>query len=286
MTISFCINGVFLKPEEAVIPALDRGFLFGDGIYEVIAVIGGKLIEFERHYARMARSLAEIDIASPYNRESFLEQCRALVAHSRLEEGSIYIQITRGADTKRDFAFPATATPTVMLFSSPKNLLVNPLAVTGVSVVSVPDQRWSRRDIKSIALLAQVLAKQEAQSRGGFEAMMVNASGVVTEGSSSSILMVDELGQLVVKPLTHEILPGCTRSAVLALSQVSGIRVVERDFTLEECLRAKEVILTSALHFVLPVHTIDEKPIGTGKPGMVAAQLRAVYLEHALATAV
>ena len=213
MSLSFCINGVFLKPEEAVVPAMDRGFLFGDGIYEVMAVIGGKLIEFERHFARMERSLAEIAIPSPYTRASFLEQCRQLMRHSQLDEGYLYVQITRGVDAVRDFAFPQQIRPTTMLFTRHKDLRNNPLADSGMSMVSVPDLRWARRDIKSVSLLAQVLAKQEAQQRGANEAVMVDAAGMVTEGASSSILLVDEHGNLVVKPLSHAILPGCTRAA-------------------------------------------------------------------------
>ena len=286
MSLSFCINGVFVKPEDAVVSAMDRGFLFGDGIYEVLAVIGGKLIEFERHWARLARSLHEVKIASPYDRATFLAQCQQLVQHSQLVEGYIYVQITRGAEATRDFAFPKDVRPTTVLFSRHKDLHNNPLVQTGASLVSVPDLRWARRDIKSVSLLAQVLAKQEAQQRGANEAVMVDESGMVTEGSSSSILLVDEAGHLVVKPLSHAILPGCTRAAVLALAAQQNLTLVERDFSLAECLRAREVLLTSALHFVLPVTCIDEQAIGNGQPGPLAAALRALYLAHALETAV
>lgn len=286
MSSTFCINGVFLKPEDAVVSAMDRGFLFGDGIYEVMAVIGGQLIEFERHWERLLRSLGEIAIDSPYDRESFLAQCRGLVQHAQLTEGYIYVQITRGADAVRDFAFPKGVKPTTVLFSRAKDLHNNPLIATGASLVSVPDLRWARRDIKSVSLLAQVLAKQAAQERGANEAVMVDAAGMVTEGSSSSLLLVDEQGNLVVKPLSHAILPGCTRAAVLALAAQKQLPLVERDFSLAECLRAREVLLTSALHFVLPVTRIDEQPVGNGQPGPLAAELRQLYLKHAVETAI
>ncbi|MFQ1064034.1 D-amino acid aminotransferase [Bordetella trematum] len=283
---SLCyINGNFVPAEQASIPAMDRGFLFGDGVYEVVAVMDGLLLEFERHAARLARSLAEIGIANPLPRERLLEVCRELIRRSALREGSIYLQITRGADTKRDFAFPKDVEPTVMMFTAEKVLSVNPLADSGVRVASVPDLRWARRDIKSVSLLAQVLAKQAAQSSGAFEALMVDAQGVVTEGSSSSALLVNDADEIVVRPLSNDILPGCTRAAVLALAAERNMKVVERTFTLQECMQAREVILTSALHFVLPVIAIDDQPVAGGKPGPVCAALRTLYLRHAMATA-
>lgn len=285
MSSIFYINGNLVPAEQAVVPALDRGFLFGDGVYEVIAVIDGLLLEFERHAARLARSLAEVGIRNPLPRDALLERCRELVRHNGLREGSVYVQVTRGADSKRDFAFPADAEPTVMMYTSEKSLRVNPLAESGVRVASVPDMRWQRRDIKSVSLIAQVLAKQAAQASGAFEAMMVDADGVVTEGASSSVLLVDGQGRIVVRPLSREILPGCTRAAVLALAGRRGVDVEERKFTLDECRQASELVLTSALHFVLPVIELDGRPVGTGRPGQVCRELRQLYMEYALATA-
>jgi len=286
MSPLFYINGNFVPADQACVPAMDRGFLFGDGVYEVLAVIGGRLIEFERHAARLSRSLNEIGLTeNPLPRERLLTVCRELISRAGLQEGSVYIQVTRGADTKRDFGFPTGVTPTVMLFTSEKNLLVNPLAERGVRVISVPDLRWQRRDIKSVSLLAQVLAKQQAQSRGGFEALMVDTHGVVTEGASSSALLVNAAGEIVVRPLSHDILSGCTRAAVLELAHQRSMSVVERTFTLDECRQASEVILTSALHFVLPVIDLDDQPIGDGRPGPICAALRERYLRHALASA-
>jgi D-alanine transaminase len=172
-----------------------------------------------------------------------------------------------------------------MMYVSEKSLRVNPLAESGVRVASVPDMRWQRRDIKSVSLIAQVLAKQAAQAAGAFEALMVDADGVVTEGSSSSALLVDAQGRIVVRPLSREILPGCTRAAVLALAAKRGVAVEERKFTLDECRRATELVLTSALHFVLPVIELDGQPIGTGRPGPVCRELRQLYMEYALASA-
>ncbi|RIJ01080.1 D-amino-acid transaminase [Achromobacter sp. K91] len=285
MSSIFHINGSLVPAEQAVIPALDRGFLFGDGVYEVIAVIDGLLLEFERHAARLARSLAEVGIRNPLPRDTLLARCRELVVRNGLREGSVYVQVTRGADSKRDFAFPADVEPTVMMYVSEKSLRVNPLAESGVRVASVPDMRWQRRDIKSVSLIAQVLAKQAAQGAGTFEALMVDADGVVTEGSSSSALLVDAQGRIVVRPLSREILPGCTRAAVLALAAKRGVAVEERKFTLDECRRATELVLTSALHFVLPVIELDGQPIGTGRPGPVCRELRQLYMEYALASA-
>ncbi|WP_088141277.1 D-amino acid aminotransferase [Achromobacter xylosoxidans] len=285
MSSIFHINGSLVPAEQAVIPALDRGFLFGDGVYEVIAVIDGMLLEFERHAARLARSLAEVGIRNPLPRDTLLARCRELVLRNGLREGSVYVQVTRGTDSKRDFAFPADVEPTVMMYVSEKSLRVNPLAESGVRVASVPDMRWQRRDIKSVSLIAQVLAKQAAQASGAFEALMVDADGVVTEGSSSSALLVDAEGRIVVRPLSREILPGCTRAAVLALAAKRGVAVEERKFTLDECRRATELVLTSALHFVLPVIELDGQPIGTGRPGPVCRELRQLYMEYALASA-
>jgi len=285
MSSIFHINGSLVPAEQAVIPALDRGFLFGDGVYEVIAVIDGMLLEFERHAARLARSLAEVGIRNPLPRDTLLARCRELVLRNGLREGSVYVQVTRGTDSKRDFAFPSDVEPTVMMYVSEKSLRVNPLAESGVRVASVPDMRWQRRDIKSVSLIAQVLAKQAAQAAGAFEALMVDADGVVTEGSSSSALLVDAEGRIVVRPLSREILPGCTRAAVLALAAKRGVAVEERKFTLDECRRATELVLTSALHFVLPVIELDGQPIGPGRPGPVCRELRQLYMEYALASA-
>ncbi|MGS1010850.1 D-amino-acid transaminase [Achromobacter anxifer] len=285
MSSIFHINGSLVPAEQAVIPALDRGFLFGDGVYEVIAVIDGLLLEFERHAARLARSLAEVGIRNPLPRDTLLARCRELVLRNGLREGSVYVQVTRGTDSKRDFAFPADVEPTVMMYVSEKSLRVNPLAESGVRVASVPDMRWQRRDIKSVSLIAQVLAKQAAQAAGAFEALMVDADGVVTEGSSSSALLVDAQGRIVVRPLSREILPGCTRAAVLALAAKRGVAVEERKFTLDECRHACELVLTSALHFVLPVIDLDGQPVGAGRPGPVCRELRQLYMEYALASA-
>ena len=285
MSSIFHINGNLVPAEQAVIPALDRGFLFGDGVYEVIAVIDGLLLEFERHAARLARSLTEVGIRNPLPRDTLLARCRELVLRNGLREGSVYVQVTRGTDSKRDFAFPADVEPTVMMYVSEKSLRVNPLAESGVRVASVPDMRWQRRDIKSVSLIAQVLAKQAAQASGAFEALMVDPDGVVTEGASSSALLVDAQGRIVVRPLSREILPGCTRAAVLALAAKRGVAVEERKFTLDECRRATELVLTSALHFVLPVIELDGQRVGTGQPGPVCRELRQLYMEYALACA-
>ncbi|PAX97895.1 D-amino acid aminotransferase [Bordetella pertussis] len=284
MSSLFYINGSFVPAEQARVPAMDRGFLFGDGVYEVMAVIDGMLLEFERHApawrAAWARSGSQPAAArAPAGRMPRAGQPRRTARRVGLRAGDAR------ADARRDFAFPSGVEPTVMLFTSEKDLRVNPLAQSGVQVATVPDLRWQRRDIKSVSLLAQVLAKQAAQARGAFEAVMVDAQGVVTEGSSSSVLLVNAAGEIVVRPLSQDILPGCTRAAVLELARERDMAMVERPFTLDECRQAREVILTSALQFVLPVIAVDGEPVADGRPGPVCAALRELYLRHTLATA-
>jgi D-alanine transaminase len=273
------VNGAFVPFEEARISIMDRGFLFADGVYEVSAVVGGKLVDSGPHLDRLERSLREIEIAMPRPRGEIEEQMRELVRRNDLAEGLVYLQVTRGV-AERDFPFPKDVSPTLVMFTQPKNVVNNPVAETGAKVISVPDLRWVRRDIKSVALLPQVLAKQEAVRQGAYEAWMVE-DGFVTEGSSSSAFIVTQAGAIVVRPLTNEILPGITRRSILALSKERGIDMEERRFTLEEAYGAAEAFLTSASAFVMPIVTIDGKTIGDGRPGPVAKRLRALYLELA-----
>lgn len=273
------VNGAFVPFEEARISIMDRGFLFADGVYEVSAVVGGKLVDSGPHLDRLERSLREIEIAMPRPRGEIEEQMRELVRRNDLAEGLVYLQVTRGV-AERDFPFPKDVSPTLVMFTQPKNVVNNPVAETGAKVISVPDLRWVRRDIKSVALLPQVLAKQEAVRQGAYEAWMVE-DGFVTEGSSSSAFIVTQAGAIVVRPLTNEILPGITRRSILALSKERGIDMEERRFTLEEAYGAAEAFLTSASAFVMPIVTIDGKTIGDGRPGPVTKRLRTLYLELA-----
>jgi D-alanine transaminase len=277
------LNGSFVPFEEARIPIMDRGFLFADGIYEVSAVLNGRLVDHEAHLARLDRSLSEIRIANPYSAAEWTRLQEELVRRNGLAEGLVYMQVTRGV-AERDFAFPKEAEPTVMMFTQVKSITRSPAAETGVAVVTVPDLRWKRRDIKSVALLAQVLAKQAAAEAGVYEAWMVE-DGYVTEGSSSTAFIVTTEGRIVTRPLSHAILPGITRLAVMQLAQENGLALEERPFTVVEALAASEAFLTSASSFVMPVVAIDGKPVGSGAVGPQARRLRSLYLDMASAPA-
>ena len=277
------VNGAFVPFEEAKVPIMDRGFLFADGIYEVSAVLNGRLVDNDAHLARLERSLKEIRIDNPYSAEEWTRLEEELVRRNGLVEGVVYMEVTRGA-AERDFAFPKDVKPTVVMFTQPKTITRSPTAEAGVAVVTVPDIRWKRRDIKSVALLAQVLAKQAAAEAGVYEAWMVE-DGHVTEGSSSTAFIITTDGRIVTRPLSNAVLPGITRQAVMRLAEESGLRIVERLFTVEEAHAAAEAFLTSAASFVMPVVTIDGKPVGNGKPGALTRRLRSLYLDMAGAPA-
>ncbi|MCG7391991.1 D-amino-acid transaminase [Microvirga sp. ACRRW] len=273
------LNGSFLPIEEAKVPFMDRGFLFGDGVYEGIAVLDGNLVDNDAHLERLERSLGEVRIPNPYSRAEWTRLEEELARRNGMTEGFIYFQVTRGV-AERDFMFPENAAPTVAMFTQAKAIVNAPAAETGIAVVTVPDQRWSRRDIKSINLLAQVLAKQAAKEAGAQEAWMVQ-DGYVTEGGSSSGFIVTKEGRIVVRPLSNAILPGITRKSLLALSKDVGIELEERMFTVEEAYDAAEAFMTSASTFVLPIVTIDGRSICDGKPGPVTKKLREIYIRMA-----
>jgi D-alanine transaminase len=277
------VNGDFVPFEEAKIPIMDRGFLFADGIYEVSAVLNSRLVDNEAHLARLDRSLREIRIPNPYAAEEWTRLEDELVRRNGLVEGLVYMEVTRGV-AERDFAFPKDAKPTVVMFTQVKNISRSPQAETGVAVVSVPDLRWKRRDIKSVALLAQVLAKQAAAEAGVYEAWMVE-DGHVTEGGSSTAFIITSDRRIVTRPLSNAILPGITRQSVMRLAQENGLTIEERLFSLDEAHSAAEAFLTSASSFVMPVVAIDGKPVGNGKPGPLTRRLREVYLQMAGAPA-
>ena len=277
------LNGSFLPIEEAKVPFMDRGFLFGDGVYEGVGMLDGRLIDNEAHLERLERSLGEVRIANPYSRAEWTALQEELARRNGMTEGFIYFQVTRGV-AERDFFFPENAKPTVAMFTQAKAIANAPAAEKGIAVVTVPDQRWQRRDIKSINLLAQVLAKQAAKEAGAQEAWLVE-DGFVTEGGSSSAFIVTKAGSIVVRPLSQAILPGITRKSLLRLSQESGIVLEERRFTVEEAYEAGEAFLTSASNFVLPVVSIDGRPVADGRPGPITTRLRRLYLQMASAPA-
>jgi D-alanine transaminase len=263
------VNGDFVPLSEAKVSVLDRGFLFADGIYEVSAVLDGKLIDNDSHLARLERSVGEIKLPLPETVARIKEIQHELITRNAVKDGLVYIQVTRGADKGRDFAFPKGVKPTLMMFTSVKDIVNAASAKTGIGVITVPDIRWSRRDIKSVALLAQVLAKQAAAEAGCGEAWMIE-DGKVTEGGSSSAFILTKDDVLVTRENSSAILPGCTRKAVVKLAEERQLRVEERAFTIEEALKAKEAFITSASSFVQPVVKIDGETVADGKPGPMA----------------
>jgi D-alanine transaminase len=278
------VNGAFVPLSEAKVSVLDRGFLFADGIYEVSAVLDGKLVDNASHLARLERSVGEISLALPESIERIIEIQKELIARNTLDAGLVYLEVTRGADKGRDFAFPKDVKPTLIMFTSVKDIVNAEQAKTGIGVITVPDIRWTRRDIKSVALLAQVLAKQAAAESGAGEAWMIE-DGKVTEGGSSSAFILTQDDVIVTRQNGSEILPGCTRKAVVKLAEERQLRVEERAFSVDEALKAKEAFITSASSFVQAVVSIDGKRVANGKPGPMTNRLREIYIDFARATA-
>ncbi|WP_343564287.1 D-amino-acid transaminase [Kiloniella sp. b19] len=276
------VNDRFVPESEASVSVFDRGFLFADGIYEVTSVLKGQLIDFEGHVARLRRSLSELDMAFPLADEELEALHHELIRKNDLVEGGVYIQITRGAAV-RDFAYPADTRPTLVMFVVRKNLLDNPAAESGISVITLEDIRWKRRDIKTVGLLGSAMAKEAAVRAGADDAWMYE-DGFVTEGSSNNAYIVNAEGAIVTRPASNEILNGITRRAVLRLAEETGMKLEERPFTVQEACEAREAFVTSATTIVMPVVKIDDSVIGTGKPGPVARHLRALYIEEALAS--
>ncbi len=279
------VNGEYLPEDRATVSVFDRGFLFADGVYEVTSVLDGRLIDFAGHAARLRRSLGELDMPHPMpDDDALLAIHRELVARNDVADGLVYLQVTRGA-ADRDFLYPDDPTPTLVLFTQAKpGLADNPKAATGLSVVTIPDRRWGRRDIKTVQLLYPSMGKMMAKAAGADDAWMVE-DGAVTEGTSNNAYIVTG-GTIVTRHLGEEILHGITRRSVLAMAREAQMRVEERPFTVEEALAADEAFVTSASAFVMPVTRIDDRPVGTGRPGPVATRLREIYLEESRRAAV
>ena len=286
MTRTVYVNGEYLPEHEAKVSVFDRGFLMADGVYEVTSVLGGKLIDFEGHAKRLARSLSELQIRKPMEDEALLDIHRELVARNDIDEGLIYLQITRGAPNDRDFIFPPEDTePTVVLFTQSKpGLADSPAARTGLKVISIPDIRWGRRDIKTVQLLYPSMGKMMAKAAGADDAWMVE-EGAVTEGTSNNAYFVKD-GVIVTRPLSNDILHGITRKAVLRMAEEAQLKVEERLFTIDEAKEADEAFTTSASAFVMPVVEIDGVVLGDGTPGPIAKRLREIYLEESVKAAI
>ncbi|APZ52980.1 D-amino-acid transaminase [Salipiger abyssi] len=281
MTRTVYVNGEYLPETEAKVSIFDRAFLMADGVYEVTSVLGGKLIDFDGHLARLERSLTELDMPKPKAFDELLEIHRKLVELNGIDEGMVYLQVTRGAPGDRDFAFPdpETCEATLVLFTQNKpGLAANPVAKTGIKVISIEDIRWGRRDIKTVQLLYPSMGKMMAKKAGCDDAWLVE-DGFVTEGTSNNAYIVKD-GTIITRNLGTDILHGITRAAVLRFAREAQMKVEERPFTIAEAQGADEAFYTSASAFVMPVVEIDGESIGTGKPGDVATRLREIYLEE------
>lgn len=286
MTRTVYVNGQYLPETDAKVSIFDRGFLMADAVYEVTSVLGGKLIDFDGHAVRLKRSLGELDMAAPCSKDELLEIHRKLVEVNGIVEGLVYLQVTRGSDGDRDFVFPSADTkPTIVLFTQNKpGLADSPAAQKGISVISIEDVRWGRRDIKTTQLLYPSMGKMMAKKAGADDAWLVE-DGYVTEGTSNNAYFVKN-GKIVTRPLSADILHGITRKAVLRMAQEAQMEVDERLFAIEEAQQADEAFVTSASAFVMPVIEIDGVQLGDGKPGPIAKRLREIYLEESLKAAI
>ncbi|EWY42263.1 D-amino acid aminotransferase [Skermanella stibiiresistens SB22] len=275
------VNGRFVPHGEAMVHVEDRGFQFADGVYEVVTIIGGKLVDERGHLDRLARSLGELRIAWPVAPHVLKLLMRRLIAQNRVRQGTIYLQVTRGV-APRDFKFPKHSDSTLVMTTKRATSFATPEQLeNGVKVISIPDIRWLRRDIKSVALLPQVLGKQRAVEAGAFEAWQLDPEGNVTEGCSSNAWIVTETGTLVTRCANNLILNGVTRLSIIRLAKEAGIPFEERAFSLEEAYRAREAFVSSASTFVMPVTRIDDHTVGNGRPGSFGERLRQAYLDYA-----
>lgn len=285
MTRTVYLNGSWLPENEAKISVFDRGFLMSDAIYEVVCVLGGRLVEYEGHVARLKRSASELNLALPLGDAELLAVLQKLISINELEQGMVYLQLTRGV-ADRSFIFPPTDHPTTLVaFTQAKDVLGNPDAKSGISVVFEPDIRWGRRDIKTVQLLYPSMALMAARARGADDAWLVQ-DGLVTEASSATSHIVTGEGVLVTRDLSHALLPGVTRASVLKLAMELNVRVEERAFTPQEALDAREAFITSATNFVVPVVRIEGRPVGDGRPGPLAQKLRDIYVTSRRAAAI
>lgn len=276
------VNGRYLPRAEASVSIEDRGYNFADGVYEVCEVRGGRLVDERRHIGRLHRSLAELQIAEPMSTRALGLVMRETIRRNRVHDGLVYLQVTRGV-ARRDHAFPAAGTkPSLTVTARSFDLEANEkIAAEGIAVITLPDERWARVDIKSISLLPNVLAKQAAREQGAREAWLVDRNGTITEGSSSNAWIIDRNGKLLTRSIDRDILNGITRTVLLDLIKDQKLVLEERAFTVEEAYAAREAFITSATQAVMPVVRIDGRPIGNGAPGMIASALRRDYHRYA-----
>ena len=271
------VNGKYLPEEEASISIFDRGFLMADAVYEVTSVLDGKLLEFEGHLKRLKRSLSELDMPEPSVFKDLLEIHRKLVNDNQVEQGGVYLQVTRGV-ADRDFVYPKDVEPTLVIFTQSKDILGSPLVNSGMKVISIDDLRWGRRDIKTVQLLYPSMGKMMAKAADCDDAWMVE-DGYVTEGTSNNAYIVVG-NKIITRELSNDILHGITRASVLRYAKEAQMIVEERSFSIDEVKSADEAFITSASTFVMPVVEFDGVLIGAGKPGNVSKRLREIYIEE------
>lgn len=281
MSRTVYVNGDYLPEAEAKVSIFDRGFLMADGVYEVTSVLDGKLVDFTGHAKRLARSLAELEMSCPLDEVELLAMHRELVARNGIEQGMIYLQVTRGNPGDRSFLFPDPSLPgTVVAFTqNVPNLADAPAAKVGFKVISIPDLRWSRVDIKTVQLLYPSMGKMAAKKAGVDDSWFLDEAGAVTEGTSNNAYIVKG-NRIITRALGSDILHGITRAAVLRFAAEAQFEVEEQAFTIAEAQAADEAFSTAASIFVMPVVEIDGKAVGTGKPGPVAVRLREIYLDE------
>ncbi len=275
------VNGRYLPQRDASVNVEDRGYQFADGVYEVLYLAFGRFLDQDLHLARLERSLRELSIAPPMGRPALLHVLREVTRRNRLRDGLVYMQVTRGV-ARRDHAFPSAAIPPALVVTCRRTPAPPSSAASWAgSAVTAPDQRWARCDIKSTALLANVLAKQTARAAGATEAILIDPSGMVTEGASTSVWIVDDRGVLRTPALSHAILPGCTRASLLGQLGDTGLAAEERAFTEAELRSAREIFLTSATSFVKPITRLDGRIVGDGEVGPVTRRLFDQLVRHA-----
>ncbi len=278
------VNGEYLPEADAKISVFDRGFLMADAVYEVTSVLDGKLCDYEAHVTRLHRSMEHLQMTPPVGDDELLEVHRELVRRNDLTEGLVYLQVTRG-EADRDFAWPDSAQPGLVLFTQNKPICDTPSAENGIKVMAVEDQRWGRRDIKTTQLLYPSWAKMQAKAEGKDDAWLVE-DGHVTEGTSNNAYIVTKSGTIVTRNLSNSILHGITRASVLRLAEEAQMKIEERPFTIAEAQDAAEAFVTAASSFVCPVIEVDGTVLGDGTPGPLSRRLREIYIDNARAQAI
>ena len=274
------VNGRFVLHRDAVVHVEDRGYQFADGCYEVVAIAGGIFIDEDLHLRRLHRSLDALEIVPPMCDAALKTVMREVVRRNRVREGYIYLQVTRGA-APRDFAFPTGVRPSLVMTARRRTLTDPRLFAEGIKVITIPDIRWARPDIKSVSLLPNALGKEQAKRAGAYEAWQVDRDGNITEGTSSNAWIVTAQGEVVTHPANTAILNGVTRQGLIRVIAQAGLRLIERPFSVAEAKQAREALLTSSTNFVLPVVRIDDTVIGNGQPGSIAEKLGALYRAYA-----